>query len=104
MASIRLHGDRWQTRVRSKGHPEETVERHCRVHTPTQFSCVEVDHCQRRQDTKSARVRRDRTGQLLIKAVEELQRTGMRITKQAVANLVGRDRPVISRCYRHLLP
>lgn len=59
---------------------------------------------QSRRGKKSARLRRDRTGQLVIKAVEELQNAGMKVTKQAVAALVGRDRSVISRCYSHLLP
>lgn len=59
---------------------------------------------QSRRGKKSARVRRDRTGKLVIKAVEDLQRAGRKVTKQAVAALVGRDRSVISRCYSHLLP
>ncbi len=67
-------------------------------------SSMLLSHRQSRRGKKSARIRRDRTGQLVIKAIEELQKAGVKITKQAVAALVGRDRSVISRCYSHLLP
>ena len=85
---------RWTFRKFSPQGFDEYIERLIQnTHTP---------EIQSKRALKSAQTKRNKREKQIIQAIGQLQSDGKKVTKSAVARLVGIDRRVLNKCYSEL--